>query len=227
MAAASLLLFLFLAVLGGVSLSALRNRTLAKMGLRNLKRRKTNTVIVVLGLMIGTAIISGSLVTQDTLENMFTKYVYEAFDETDETVFAVDGQGNYASLGYDNYTALNDYIAADPALTGLVEETSPELHLFGSAFAPRTRLSQPQVRLTGYDYNESVHFGKVKTREGELVSGAGLALNEALVSNLLADELNLKEGDTLQVFYPFVAGDTFNFTVKHILAEPADLSVFP
>ncbi len=48
-----------------------RDRITVKMSLRNFTRRKTNMAIVIAGLMIGTAMISGSLVTGDTLRPRF------------------------------------------------------------------------------------------------------------------------------------------------------------
>ena len=61
------LLFLVMVILGVIIYQGNRLKILMKMGLRNVNRRKVNTLIVVFGLMIGTAIISGSLVVGDTL----------------------------------------------------------------------------------------------------------------------------------------------------------------
>ncbi len=46
--------------------SMLRRPALRRLGLRNLTRRKWNTVLVVVGSMVGTALISGSLVLNDS-----------------------------------------------------------------------------------------------------------------------------------------------------------------
>jgi len=40
----------------------IRNRIIFKMGFRNILRRKGYTLIVILGLMIGTGVISASLI---------------------------------------------------------------------------------------------------------------------------------------------------------------------
>ena len=89
-------LFLIVLILGLIAFQGYRMKILFKMGMRNVSRRKVNTMIVVLGLMIGTTIISGSLVVGDTLENMFTKDIYDSYDETDELVFTFDEAGGFA-----------------------------------------------------------------------------------------------------------------------------------
>jgi len=50
-----------------------RNPVLLRMAIRNIGRRKANFAIVISGLMIGTAMISGSLVTGDTLTDLLQK----------------------------------------------------------------------------------------------------------------------------------------------------------
>lgn len=57
-------------VVAFILLDARRNRILFTIGARNILRRKGTTVLVVCGLMIGTAIISASFVVGDTLDNM-------------------------------------------------------------------------------------------------------------------------------------------------------------
>ena len=77
MAVALITLPLTLAVLGVIALmviyilaDALGYRVLFKMALRNFTRRPATTAMVLAGLMVGTAIISASLVVGDTFDNM-------------------------------------------------------------------------------------------------------------------------------------------------------------
>src|SRR5690349_16819767 len=74
-----------------------RNRITVRMSLRNFTRRKTSMAIVIAGLMIGTAMISGSLVTGDTLTNLFTRGAYTNYGYSDEVVYAL----NQTSGGYE------------------------------------------------------------------------------------------------------------------------------
>ena len=67
------LLWILLAVFGAgaliLGLSALRNRVSFRMAARNLPRRRTQTILVVLGLMLATMLFSASFTTGDTLTN--------------------------------------------------------------------------------------------------------------------------------------------------------------
>ena len=60
-----------LAVMGvcllGVAFIAWRNRTMFWLGVRNVPRRKAQTILIVFGLMLATLIIASALTVGDTL----------------------------------------------------------------------------------------------------------------------------------------------------------------
>jgi len=65
---ATLLLSLIVAVmLLTVVVLAFKNKILFKMGVRNFSRRPKETVIVVVGLLVSTAVISGSFIAEEQL----------------------------------------------------------------------------------------------------------------------------------------------------------------
>ena len=64
----------------------LRRPALRRLGLRNLTRRKWNTVLVVLGSMVGTALISGSLVLGDSTGRFQENEARQTLGEIDEVV---------------------------------------------------------------------------------------------------------------------------------------------
>ena len=59
----------FAAAMGAVALLALRNRVFFRLGTRNLARRRSRTLLILVGLMLGTALVSAALNTGDTLSN--------------------------------------------------------------------------------------------------------------------------------------------------------------
>src|SRR3989475_3270802 len=59
---------------------------LARLAARNIRRRTTRVVIVLLGLLVGTAVISSSLVVGDTLSYIFLEDVYIRLGAVDEIV---------------------------------------------------------------------------------------------------------------------------------------------
>jgi hypothetical protein len=75
----------FLVTLAVLS-SMLRRPALRRLGLRNLTRRKWNTVLVVVGSMVGTALISGSLVLNDSTGRFQEDEARQTLGEIDEVV---------------------------------------------------------------------------------------------------------------------------------------------
>ena len=74
-------------------LSESRQRVLATMALNNLQRRKRNTALVVVGLLVGSAIITSSLVVGDSLDATLQAEYAEALDETDILINGIDNLG--------------------------------------------------------------------------------------------------------------------------------------
>src|SRR6059036_444837 len=110
---------LFLISLGMMT----RDRITVRMSIRNFTRRKTNMAIVIAGLMIGTAMISGSLVTGDTLTNLFTRGAYNGYGYADEVVYTQSGAGGYQffdiSVAHGLYQSLSSSSSAGPVLRGV------------------------------------------------------------------------------------------------------------
>ena len=152
-------LLVILVILGVIAIKGFRSILLLKMGLRNITRRKVNTFIVVMGLMIGTSIISGSLVVGDTLQNMFTKGVYDTYDETDEEIYTFDQSGSFAFVDDRAYYDIQNFTQQDPVLSSKVEGLSPEIRVPVAVFNLDTRLTETEVTLNGFDYGESQAFG--------------------------------------------------------------------
>src|SRR3954468_3573809 len=69
-----------------VLLSMLQRPALRRLGLRNLTRRKWNTVLIVVGSMVGTALISGSLVLNDSTGRFQENEARKSLGEIDEVV---------------------------------------------------------------------------------------------------------------------------------------------
>ncbi|MEM7130286.1 MAG: FtsX-like permease family protein [Chloroflexota bacterium] len=94
-----------LTLLGGVGLVLLlllavsiRNRIIAKMGVRNIPRRPAQSVLIVLGLTLSTVIIVSALVLGDTLSYSLSRQAVDAYGQIDE-VLAPPLLGTLAQLG--------------------------------------------------------------------------------------------------------------------------------
>ena len=67
---------------------ALRNRVLLRLGVRNVGRRRGRSALIVVGLMLGTAIIAAALATGDTMSHTIRTGAVKSLGYTDEVIGA-------------------------------------------------------------------------------------------------------------------------------------------
>src|ERR671936_1663968 len=75
-------------VLGLAAALALRNRVFLRLGVRSVGRRRGRSALIVVGLMLGTAIIAAALATGDTMSTTIRSSAVKALGNTDEVVAA-------------------------------------------------------------------------------------------------------------------------------------------
>src|SRR5690349_23819249 len=78
-----------------------RRPVIFKLGLRNIPRRKAQTILIVVGLMLSTLIISAALGTGDTMDHSLGSEVYRLLGSTDELVVASQDVDADALAGFD------------------------------------------------------------------------------------------------------------------------------
>src|SRR5712692_2565372 len=92
-----IVLVVLLALTVSISLLVfLRNRIIFMIGLRNIPRRVAQTVLIIVGLMLSTVIITAAFTTGDTVDYSITKEAYDLLGHSD---IVLDGQT--AGLGPD------------------------------------------------------------------------------------------------------------------------------
>ena len=77
------IVFVFILIIIVIGVMAAWRRVLYKMGFRNFVRHRTHSLLVVAGLLIGTSIISGAMVTGDSINNFIVKSTYDTLDLVD------------------------------------------------------------------------------------------------------------------------------------------------
>jgi putative ABC transport system permease protein len=94
----TIILIVVLAIMGlclvTTGVIALRNRVIFRMALRNIPRRKAQTILIMIGLMLSTLIIAASLTTGDTIDYSITKSTYDGLGQADETIAFVGDTDN-------------------------------------------------------------------------------------------------------------------------------------
>jgi len=140
-------LVILLIALGLMCLSIWRNRILFKIGVRNIVRRKGYALIVIFGLIIGTVIISSSLIVGDTMDNMVTDLNYRIYGETDEIIYGVDMDGSLTYISEEEYETMRfDLLEIEN-----VEDVTAGIQEDVAVINVDKGQTEPSFRLMGYD----------------------------------------------------------------------------
>jgi putative ABC transport system permease protein len=193
--------------LGVIAAFAVRNRIFLRLGLRNVGRRRSRGALIVVGLMLGTAIITAALATGDTMSQTIRSGAATALGKTDEVIAvkgieaALSAQQTGAGAGTaTRYMSENDAsrIAASTRRTGLVKGAAPVIVETIAVQDVTSRQNEARVTLFASDPAKLGGFGAIRT-DGKTVSLSDLDAGEVYLNTKGADKLNAKAGDTLLV----------------------------
>ncbi len=165
----SLLIALGLCLLT-VAWVAWRRPVIFKLGVRNIPRRRAQTTLIVVGLMLSTLIISAALGTGDTLDYSLTKDVYENYGNVDTLVV----QSQQVDAPYIDRTT-----KIDESALGLVESA-----LAGNEQRRRHHAAARRAR-PGPEPDEAA--GRTESRPDRRRSGAPRPIRRAEDSRRLGD----------------------------------------
>ena len=218
------IMYVLLGLLGvallAVLLIFLRNRIVFLLGVRNIPRRPAQTILIVIGLMLSTVIITAAFTTGDTVDYSVTKQAYDLFGHAD---IVIDGEvggstpggaenSNISGEEYQRFLQTFDDANipdADGAAGILVE--------FVPAINRETNLSEPNVGLTGVDATRLDAFPDfIDDESGEQLNLSELGADEVFVNESAADELDAEPGHTIDLF---VQGEAHPYTVKAIVKD--------
>ena len=221
----SLLLFMVIILMVIIAVLALSNRIIFKMAVRNFTRRKAQSVIVIAGLMIGTAIISSALVVSDTMTNTFEVEVYRSLGEVDEEIWSSE---TWSTVTFYRYFSESIYHSMSQNLSSVpgIESVAPVIIDIGAVFDYNTMLGEPLTALMGLDSQvmRSTSFGDLDDK-GFFPDSLGVG--EIALNSRLANEIEASVGDRVSLSYgaknsSSPKGTTTmkeNFTVAKIINE--------
>ena len=188
----TLLILLFVGFLG------FRNPVMFKMGLRNIPRRKAQTTLIVLGLMLSTVIMTAAFGTGDTMNESISREIYDLGGEIDEIV----------EYNTEDFPAAEEQHKIPAELVGELETTfanDPDIYAFmalNTEILPvqntRTRLNEAQARIVAWPADGVDQFGGLEDLDGKAVVPTG---NQIVVNEELADQVNARVGDELLLFF--------------------------
>ena len=191
-------LVLFVAAYGAVALYARRHRMLAKLATREAARRPAQALLVVGGLMVGTATITAGLVAADSVsDSAIDSFVYRNFGHIDITVTAA---------GRPFPPAVADALIASPDVQEVTDGIAPGIEVVVSAADLDSRQGAARVTLVGFDPDRQESFGRYTLLTGDSTLGDDLGTDEVLISRLLAEKVGAKTGDRLRVGFESPVG---------------------
>ena len=181
---------MIIAVLGS------RRFVLVKMGVRNIPRRKTQSALIIIGLMLSTAIIATSLGIGDTVRYSIRSVALDSLGNIDEIIKG-PGQIVFGEeyLGDEEFEEVRNFVNDDSRIDGIM----PVLQVTLPVFNKETELAESRVRVTGYDPAFEKGFGNLYKLDGSKVSLQDLGSNDLFLNKDAAETLKGKQGDQIEV----------------------------
>ncbi|MCC5951019.1 MAG: ABC transporter permease [Acidimicrobiia bacterium] len=197
------------AVLGGFVLTlvsdTVRRPSFRRLAVRNIVRRPGEAALVVAGAMLGTAIITASLIMGDTVERSIADDARTDLGPLDVAVRSVD-EGRAADLAA---------AWATSAPTGITDVTLvrslPVVVTVGEGSEVR---GEPAAVLVEADLDVLADFGGDRSITGFADHNQPVAPGSVLVNETLADDLGLRSGDTLTLH---AVGTSIEVTVDEVV----------
>ena len=177
----------------------LRRPLVVKMGLRNIPRRRAQTVLIVFGLTLATIIVAMSFVTGDTLAISVREAALDNQRRIDHAIRVADdaetAPGANRQVADQVISDLRQQFAGDPRVDGV----------FGIRFVPAsvrnldTRLSEPTFWLVGVDPSDADRVGAVPDERGSEFAMSGVGANEIVINETTAQQIAAEVGHTLEL----------------------------
>lgn len=206
---------------------AMRNRILLKLALRNIPRRRAQTILIVIGLMLSTTIISASLAIGDTVTGSIRGVALDALGHTDlrlrtplasgdaeSAVFADDPDGT--AFFVDRYLSSTTLGLAIKVVEsdGRIDGVMPQIREVLPVLDMQSQLTESRMTVVGFDTSRQRGFGEIHDLDGQIVKLDSLSDTEVFLNRAAAEELDAVTGDMLQIVSP---SGRHTFTTKAIV----------
>lgn len=194
--------FMLLEVVG----AGAANGLLVRIGIRNMVRRPSQTLLLLGGLVLSAVLIAMSFGLQDSLTFSAQARHLAQVGNLDETV-----TGTFDQNRADSFLAQLRRNPNIQAATGLVTGTQQT-----ALFSERTHLSKARLNMLAVPPDFDQVFGPITTSTGQPIHFSDLQPGEVLISATLAQGFDVQAGDVLQVM---INGQPFTTKVRAILSN--------
>ena len=199
-----------------------RNPVLVKLGLRNIPRRKAQTILIIVGIMLSAVITAAAFGTGDTISYSIRQEAVKVLGPIDEIIVPArateaDSFGSNPYVPYSQFQELQDDVGGLPSIDGLtpgIGETVPAVNF-------DTNLSEGAFRVAGVDPAHLVGFGGLVFSSGDGARLDALAPDEGYINQKAATEMKAEAGHRLALTLPAENEKTMPivFTVKGVVEQ--------
>jgi putative ABC transport system permease protein len=188
-----------------------RSVLVRRLATRHTTRRPVEALLVIVGSLLGTAIITGSFVVGDTINRSIRAVAYDQLGPIDETVTVPITQGEEIRARFaDLRGAHTDGVLTFTTAPAAVVATG------------RNGGTQPRAQLLEVDFAAARRFGGDPAATG--IAGATPAEGRAAITADLANRLGLRVGSKLR---SFASGGSVELTVDRVLPRRGVAGYWP
>ena len=190
---------------------AISNRFLIRLSLRNIPRRPAQTVLIVVGLMLATTIISASFSVGDTITVSIRGGIIESLGDTD-IVVRKPSQGTFEHpyLMPDQVDSVLAQLEGETTVDGVMPISTMVLPVLNQ----RTGLTEARSVIRGFDIDglygtidtppgpNLMPFSTGRLLEGTTTDMRSIGDGEVFINVFLQRELDAQVGDRLTIYAP-------------------------
>jgi len=179
-----------------VTFGAIRRFILFKMGTRNIPRRKGQSLLIVIGLMLSSIIIATSLGIGDTVRYSIRYVAVDSLGPVDEVI-----KGPGKQLFGDEYFDYSEFthvqnISKDNTN---IEQLIPYIQTTLPSSNNQKDVAESSMNIRGIDFDFSIQK-KFENLDGEKVSVDLLGPDQVFINYDAGRILKLQKGDTIQIY---------------------------
>jgi putative ABC transport system permease protein len=195
---AGVLSAVLLLVILGLALLAWRRPVFFKLGLRPIPRRRAQSTLIVLGLMLATLIITAAFVTGDTLSHSIRTVAIEGMGEMDETIQVSQGSVVSSYFKLARYETLAAQLAGYP----LVDRVLPVITESAPVVNVTHRRSLRSISVMGLRPEDLAVLPPAEVTDtlGQPLALENLGANEVYLNAAAAEALAAAPGDVLELY---------------------------
>ncbi len=192
---AIIMAILLIAIFIVVSFGAIRRFILFKMGTRNIPRRKGQSLLIVIGLMLSSIIIATSLGIGDTVRYSIRSVAVDSLGPIDEVI-----KGPGKQLFGDEYFDYSEFVYVQNIAkeNSNIEQLIPYIETNLPSSNDKKDIAESSMNIRGIDFDFSQKT--FENLNGEQVSVDLLGPNYVFVNYDAGRILKLQKGDTFQIY---------------------------